>query len=135
LKINSAQLGVVLRQFQILLLGFRKKKEARDENSNGSHFGTLFLGPLVGTFVGNPIDDKSDHKNKKDDLQSVIAQKNEEITQLQTELAEATNSNSGPDLSSFLGDDEGSEFQEEANVNKTTTKKLTPNNAFSLDND
>jgi hypothetical protein len=104
-----------------------KNKEAREEKNSFSLFGSIFLGPLVGTVVGGPIAGKSDHENKKDDLRSMIEKENEEIKKLQTELDEVYDSNFVATANWLDGRDEGAELQGESNLNQTTAKKLAAN--------
>jgi len=111
-----------------------KNKEAREEKSSAS-FGTIFLGPLIGTVVGRPIADKADHKNKKDDLRSMIEKASEEIKKLEEELAEVYDSNFVATSNWLFGRDEGAESQGDSNVNQTTATKLKAKRSFGSDDD
>lgn len=99
-----------------------KNKEAREEKSGFSFFGSIFLGPLVGTVVGGSIADKPDHE-KKNDLRSMIENANEEIKKLQAELDEVYDSNFVATANWLSGRDEGTEIQGESNVNQATARK------------
>lgn len=113
----------------------KKNKEARDEKSSGSFFGSIFLGPLVGTVVGNPIAGKSDHENKKDDLRSMIETASEEIKKLQAGLNEVYDSSFVSTGNSFSGRDEGVEVQGESKINQATARKLSTKTSFGSDDD
>ena len=63
-----------------------KAKEAREENGNGSLFGTIFGGPLIGTFIGDAIG--SNTETKKNDLRKQIEAMQKEVGKLEEELAE-----------------------------------------------
>jgi hypothetical protein len=100
----------------------QKNKEAREEKSSWTFFGALFLGPLVGTSIGGPIADKTEDKNKKNDLRDMIEKGREQIKKLEAELAEVYDSSFVATGDWFSGRDKGAES---TNVNHVTAKKQT----------
>jgi hypothetical protein len=131
---NTAQTAITSREYyRDKFEEVQKNKEARDEKSGGSLFGTIFHGPLVGTRVGEPIADKTD--DKKNELRDMISKASEEIKKLEADLANVYDSSFVATGDWFSGRDKGAEFQGESNVNQVTARKRTTRSSSGSDDD
>jgi hypothetical protein len=82
-----------------------KNKEAREDRQSGSLFGTIFLGPIIGTIIGKEIDPST---SKRDELKNMMKEKQEDIQRLQKELEEAIDNSSFETFGDWLsGSDSG----------------------------
>ncbi len=66
-----------------------KNREAREDSNTGSILGTIFGGPLVGTFIGNATDEKSSRTEiKQSDVRKLTEAMQNEAKKLEKDLAE-----------------------------------------------
>jgi hypothetical protein len=126
---KQPQTGVTSREYyRDKFEEVQKNKEARQEKGTDSLIGTIFLGPLIGTRVGEPIADKTDQK--KNEMRDMIEKTSEEIQKVEAELADVYDSSFIATGDFFSGRDRG---QGESNVNHVTARKTTRSSTGSDD--
>ena len=94
-----------------------KEKEAREENINGSLFGTIIDGLLIGTFIGDAIG--SNTETKQNDLRKHIEATQKEVEKLEEEVAEAQDNSFLETFGDWLTGSDGG-------VSDIVATKLTP---------
>jgi hypothetical protein len=99
-------------------------KEAREDRQSGALLGTIFLGPIIGTVIGNAVDADA----KKREMQDMMKNKEEETKRLQEELEEAKENSSWETFGDWLfGSDSGqSEISQSEILMEAATKIHDP---------
>jgi hypothetical protein len=119
-----AQQAKLAQSYELSKKSIEQAEEAREDKQSGALFGTIFLGPIIGTLIGNAVDADA----KKREMQDMMKNKEEEIKRLQEELEEAKDNSSWETFGDWLfGSDSGqSEISQSEILMEAATKIHDP---------
>ncbi|HSE41190.1 MAG TPA: hypothetical protein VLH08_10550 [Acidobacteriota bacterium] len=96
------------QDYQNKLDAIKQNKAAAEERQNGSLLGTIFLGPIIGTVIGEVPNAKLDEsKAKRDELQNKMEQLNDDIERMEKEAADVKDNSAWGTFADWLSGSDG----------------------------